>query len=305
MKDKLDFSELYNKLKSNNLTQAEYQEFLKYIEDVNHSDEVKSLLDNEALTYYQKSKNVPKSRFGVKWMMRAAAILLIFLAGSFVFNYFGSDNTVLYVTGNGETMEVYLPDSSRVALNANTRLEWRGDLAGNTRLVELEGEAYFDIVHTYDDRSFVVQTESSKITVLGTSFNVNSRITEDKIYLSEGSIQLEPSSPSKEEVVMMRPGQAAIVNPSSAKIEVMESVEIQNEVAWKDGLLRFSGLPLSIIIQRMEEIYGKEIRVSNPSVLDMEMEFTLPYGNWEVTSTAFALAADLEIIQHKDFVELR
>src|SRR5690606_8897975 len=152
---------------------------------------------------------------------------------------------------------------------------------------------------------FLVTTENSTVKVLGTSFNVNSRADKDRIYLEEGMIQLERSGTSGGRQVVLKPGESAVVNSTIDEIEVAVNESLVDEVAWKDGHLRFSDVKLSTILERLEEIYGKEFRVRDSSVLEKEMEFTLPYANWEVTSQALALAVGLQLIEKDHYIELK
>nr|WP_255785159.1 FecR domain-containing protein [Membranihabitans maritimus] len=210
---------------------------------------------------------------------------------------------IFYSTENGEILEIQLPDNSLVKLNANSTLKWRND-SENGRLVELSGEAFFNVKHTIDDQKFVVETDQSKITVLGTSFNINSR-ENDKIFLEEGSIQLEKSGEKSPEMVLLRPGESAIVEKAGPAIQVSVNKMVENEAAWKDGLLQFSDMKLATIIERLEEIYGKDIKVVDTTVLDTEMEFTLPYANWEITGQALALAVGLTLEDNGKIIELK
>ena len=49
--------------------------------------------------------------------------------------------------------------------------------AQDCRLVELEGEAYFEVSKT--GQPFIVQTKGMKIEVLGTSFNISAYANEE------------------------------------------------------------------------------------------------------------------------------
>ena len=65
-----------------------------------------------------------------------------------------------------------LSDSTRVWLNADSRLEYPLAFSGNMREVKLKGEAYFEVVKNAE-APFVVKTDLGDIKVLGTQFNVS------------------------------------------------------------------------------------------------------------------------------------
>lgn len=309
MNEKSEFRKLHKKLKNSNLTEEEFKMFLAYINDPQNEKEVKNILDQEAMERYsdwdlRTDKNKKHPIWNRNVLSVAATILFVVsLVAALLFYFAPKPSNLVFATTNGEILEVWLPDSSFVKLNANSIMEWI-DQGKEERLVRLSGEAFFEVRHTETDRAFSVITDRSKVTVLGTSFNINSR-ENDKIFLEEGSIQLEKANASIPEKVLLKPGESAIVDQDNPQIMVAISKQVENEAAWKDGLLQFSDVRLSMIIQRLEEIYGMDIRVENTEVLATEMEFTLPYTNWEITGPALALAIGLELVEEDGFIILK
>jgi ferric-dicitrate binding protein FerR (iron transport regulator) len=97
-----------------------------------------------------------------------------------------------------------------VWLNADTRLRYPNKFIGQTRVVELDGEAYFE-VEKMRDKPFVVVTNKEKVEVLGTHFNVYSfpGEQESKVSLLEGKVKV--SVPIGKERLLV-PGEQALVN---------------------------------------------------------------------------------------------
>lgn len=309
MNEKSEFRKLHKKLKNSELSEEEFKIFLAYINDPQNEKVVKNSLDQEARKRFEDRDVEPgKNKKLLLWdrnvlSVAATLLLLVGFVAALLLYFTPKSSNLVFATTNGEILEVWLPDSSFVKLNANSSMEWV-DQGKEERLVRLSGEAFFEVRHTEDSREFSVITDRSKVTVLGTSFNINSR-ENDKIFLEEGSIQLEKANALIPERVLLKPGESAIVEKDNPQIVVTISKQVENEVAWKDGLLQFSDVRLSKIIQRLEEIYGMDIRVQNPDVLDIEMEFTLPYTNWEITGPALALAIGLELVEKDGFIILK
>lgn len=309
MNEKSEFRKLHKKLKNSELSEEEFKIFLAYINDPQNEKVVKNSLDQEARKRFEDRDVEPgKNKKLLLWdrnvlSVAATLLLLVGFVAALLLYFTPKSSNLVFATTNGEILEVWLPDSSFVKLNANSSMEWV-DQGKEERLVRLSGEAFFEVRHTEDSREFSVITDRSKVTVLGTSFNINSR-ENDKIFLEEGSIQLEKANALIPERVLLKPGESAIVEKDNPQIVVTISKQVENEVAWKDGLLQFSDVRLSMIIQRLEEIYGMDIRVQNPDVLDIEMEFTLPYTNWEITGPALALAIGLELVEKDGFIILK
>ena len=64
-------------------------------------------------------------------------------------------------------------------MNADSKLRFPTKFGKGERVVELEGEAYFQVVHN-EDAPFIVKTSQMAIKVLGTEFNV-SAYAEDSV----------------------------------------------------------------------------------------------------------------------------
>lgn len=114
-------------------------------------------------------------------------------------------STQHYTNLSGKS-KIALPDGTEVWLHTNTSLTYDTDYKLANRVVNVEGEAYFDVVHD-PAKPFIVQTEGMKVIVHGTKFNVesfsHSNIT--VVSLLEGSVELETEKESK----MLRPGELA------------------------------------------------------------------------------------------------
>ena len=87
---------------STQATKASFREITKKIED-----------DNRIVPFRQK----------VLWWSVAASILLALSVGSFYF-FKPSQKVLTYSTGNGQRININLPDSSQIQLNANSILSY-------------------------------------------------------------------------------------------------------------------------------------------------------------------------------------
>ena len=83
------------------------------------------------------------------------------------------DTTVFnqLIVPRGGLYLLVLSDGTRVWMNSDSHLKYPIMFAGDKREVILSGEAYFDVVKD-ESAPFIVKTESGKIEVLGTEFNI-------------------------------------------------------------------------------------------------------------------------------------
>src|SRR5690606_35729068 len=79
--------------------------------------------------------------------------------------------TLVLSTPRGGTYQITLPDGSKVWLNAESTLRYPSQFIGNDRVVELEGEGYFEVSKD-TERPFKVRSAGQVVEVLGTAFNV-------------------------------------------------------------------------------------------------------------------------------------
>lgn len=125
-----------------------------------------------------------------KLLMVAASFVLIVGLGFFFYKQ--QARPVVYQTGLGEVLILKLPDSTEVTLNGNSQLSYTTGWFGEfDRKVNLEGEAFFDVVHTIDDRRFTINEKTGLgIEVFGTAFNYRVREEVNAVALASGSVKV-------------------------------------------------------------------------------------------------------------------
>ncbi len=115
--------------------------------------------------------------------------------------------------GQGSKSHIQLPDGSQVWINSGSTLTYDNFLRANNREVQLNGEAYFDVVKD-PEHPFIVHTSGIDIKVLGTAFNVKAYKTESTIEatLIHGSIEVinknRPGTPK----IMLKPHEKLVYN---------------------------------------------------------------------------------------------
>lgn len=154
-------------------------------------------------------------------------------------------------TPNGGQYQLKLPDGTKVWLNAASSITYPTVFIGNKREVSITGEAYFEVARD-PSAPFIVKTASEPITVLGTSFNVNSYPDEGaaKTTLLEGSIRIHNT--------VLKPGQAY----RDGKIVQTDPGQ---DIAWKNGVFDFNNVSLAGVARQLSRWY--DIEFSYPANL--------------------------------------
>jgi ferric-dicitrate binding protein FerR (iron transport regulator) len=171
---------------------------------------------------------------------------------------------------------ITLPDSSRVTLNSDSRIFYNRPFTDDTKMVTLEGEAFFEITKTVSQHPFVVYVNAAKITALGTSFNVRS-YTEEKYVettLIEGSLKVDTGEKEK----LLLPGRQISIDKTSHESNI-SIVNTQNVIAWIEGKLYFHSLSFQEIAAILERTFKVNINVASNTL--GQKKFTGKFENGE------------------------
>ncbi|MCP3929531.1 MAG: DUF4974 domain-containing protein [Bacteroidetes bacterium] len=214
------------------------------------------------------------------WRAVAAAVVLLLAVGLTYFQYFDDAEVVLF-THYGEQLTSTLPDGTKIKLNANSRLSYKKQ---NPRQVWLAGEAYFEVKKMSETgEQFQVVTHDLSITVLGTSFNVNTRNDETEVFLEEGKVTLDIEGIEKRKIEM-NPGDLFSYSKNSNELQADKNDISALEVAsWKEGTLIFYNTPLSQALFEIEDIYGIQFVFQTTDLKEETISGGVPINNLEVT----------------------
>ncbi len=157
-------------------------------------------------------------------------------------------------TPRGGQYQIVLPDGSKVWLNADTKLSYPSKFVGRTRIVQLEGEAYFEVAQN-KEKPFIVHTAKEKVEVLGTHFNLNSYTEEviSSVVLLEGKVKVTLPNHTSE---ILKPGQQSVIEKGAMRLQ---SVEVSESVAWKNGKFSFNNESLESVMRKLSRWYDIQV----------------------------------------------
>lgn len=174
--------------------------------------------------------------------------------------YEGSTDQLLYntmSTPKGRKYPVTLPDGTVVWLNSSSSIRYPMTFQGPYREVTVTGEAYFEVTKNARMPFRVDVNGKAVIDVLGTHFNVSAYINEGSINttLLEGRVKVSRDQTG----VILKPGQQAQILAPTAAITVLDTVNIDNVMAWKNGYFVFEGRRFDEIMRQLERWYDIEV----------------------------------------------
>ncbi len=186
-------------------------------------------------------------------------------------------------TAPGERVSVALPDGSAAELNAGSSIRhargfaWVPGVNRPGRVVELDGEAYFDVAT--DGRPFTVETPVARIRVLGTRFSVRATSPRSEgvsIVVMEGRVEVSPRVGEASTSVVLGAGEAARVGPDGVALRL--EGETDHLGAWRDGAFVAVDRPLEYVLADAGRIFGVDVTVEDEGARSRPVTYYLSEG---------------------------
>jgi len=191
----------------------------------------------------------------------------------------GREAAIIYntvSTPRGGQYQLVLQDGTKVWLNAASTLKFPTAFTGAERKVELKGEGYFEVQH--DKKPFKVITPAETVEVLGTHFNVMAYTDEpqSKTTLLEGKVSVSPARPTNNDqrTTILLPGEQAQLG-KSGKINVEEHADLDQAVAWKNGMQSFKDADIKTIMRQVSRWYNIDV-VYNGDIPEIGLTGKIP-----------------------------
>ncbi|MCF6365891.1 MAG: FecR family protein [Bacteroidales bacterium] len=207
-------------------------------------------------TPIQKRKSLYKTR-NIAASVIILAVTTIF--GYFLINNF-TDNQFTEISSGNEIKEIVLPDGSVLTLNKNSEIRFPEEFSKINRSVEFSGEAFFEIKRN-PKIPFVIRSNNTEITVLGTSFNVlTSKKTDITVTVKTGKIKL---SNNNKENIILKPEEVGKIENNILSKSVNKN---KNYLSWKTKCFNYNGEKLNKVIEDFNKAYNAEIVIEDPKI---------------------------------------
>jgi transmembrane sensor len=282
----LEFSEsLIIKYLDNNCSEEEERQLLEWLKDseenavafltikkiynlrkVKHYSN-EQLLNSAFLKFEERMDSAPKRQkhFSVVAYTKYAAVFLVAVLASVLFWFYFQESSVelktITVGAHDPVRIAILPDGSKVWVNKESSLTYPVSFSNKERNVSLVGQAYFEVMH--DARHpFLVKSEAISVRVLGTSFDVNTKTSDNSIEttLVNGKVSIEDKI--GKEMLQLSPGQLARYDLRTKAITV-DKVNTDLYTSWRNGLIIFRKATLSEITKKIENFYHVKITINS------------------------------------------
>jgi len=204
-----------------------------------------------------------------RFLLRAAAITLPLAAALWMFLPSQEAAIQLAQTKIGATKVITLEDGTIITLNEKSSLSYPPTFGEQQRIVSLDGEAFFEVVHD-PSRPFEVQMERSKVKVLGTTFNIRNRANENIITVNvqEGKVQFS-NTETRKGVILTKNEKGKLDKTNNQLSET--TVNNKNASAWKTKTLTYKNTPLKAVVADLEQVFKTKITISKEAMQNCQI----------------------------------
>lgn len=210
----------------------------------------------------------------------AAVFIFALVTGYFTYNQLrdsGGDTEWI-----ADQSELYLPDSSFVILNAESRIRISESGWKNERKVELEGEAFFKVKK---GSQFTVRTDQGSVSVLGTEFSVKDREDYFDVICYSGLVN-----------VLTAQGSSVLSANTAFRVfeDKVENYSLVNksEPDWLHGESSFKSIPVKFVLDELERQYQVSVKIRN---VDENRLFSGSFSNQDLEIALESVTLPLDL----------
>ncbi|MFC2133188.1 FecR family protein [Bacteroidota bacterium] len=237
------------------------------------------------------------------YIIRAAAVLFIFLAGVyFVSKIFSGPEMKTIFVNNLEHLEISLPDGTIVKLDAGASLQYSENFGNEERNVLLNGEGYFEVTPN-PDKPFTILANNAVVTVLGTAFNLRAWEGDGKttIAVAEGKVSFKENKEQNAGEVILTEGYASTITGDSPPSTPVET-DINEHLLWLNKEMGFKSASLKEILDQLNRWYDLEFILPNNSYLNDRLTIYLKNDSIENILDLVSITMNLQYERKENII---
>ncbi len=229
-------------------------------------------------------------------IMQLAAVIILGLIINAIVKYLNPESNFITKESQLVSIGLKLSDSSEIKLNKKSKLVYPEKFKENERLVKLDGEAFFKI-EPNKEKPFIIETQFSRIKVLGTSFNVQAYDTCDfvEVTVVTGIVELSGTNDGGEKIILKK-GEKGKIEKSTGKPIKEEKIQ-DNELFWATRTLIFKDTELYIAAETISKAYNVNIEILNDEIKHCKLTVVFPDARIEEIMEVLRITFNLSIEQ--------
>lgn len=271
-------------------------------------DNIAPLKELNGIFPIDKSEQNKKSNLLFILTLSVLIITLMFMVSNWLKNTNTRTNSpVFYTSQLGKNSTFTLDDGSLITLNSNSKV--KVSFSNQSRHVNLiKGEAQFDVAKDIY-RPFTVTSGAKSFTALGTIFNIQKNNELDmELIVSEGEVLIAGSNIATSllaEVIKRETAkhnspaiitdneQAIIINAKQKTVKSLPPQQLQQSLAWQQGMLVFHGEPLLDALKEVSRYTNVQFEITDEKINQIRIAGS--YKTGDVKSLLTALESNFDI----------
>lgn len=199
--------------------------------------------------------------------LKIAAILVMTGGIWMAYSLFGPDRYKDLIAENQVLIE-QLPDGSELTLNKNSEISYVRNFKKHRHVKLSKGDVFFNVAHD-KAHPFVIDINKVSVTVVGTSFNIKRLNDQTEIVVETGIVRVELNG----EKIELHKGEKILIGRPDAKL-IKEKNTDQLYNYYRSNLFIANNTPLQKLVDVINEAYGSEISINDPSLAAETMTTT-------------------------------
>jgi len=230
-----------------------------------------------------------------RWLAGSAALAASLVLAMVLWPQLGSNQArIHYQTAVGEVRSVELADASTVMLNTDSSISVT--YTEDQRHINLErGEAWFQVTPN-KGRPFHVDAGETRVTVLGTAFNVYRHEDNTDITVSEGVVRVTELGETGNRVPateVLRVRQQLTTGKGGWKIDSVD--DLDRQLAWQRGEVIAREMPLPELIAQLQRYHNTRILLADPDLAVRTVSGVFKVDKPDALLDALAISLDLQV----------
>lgn len=241
-----------------------------------------------------------KPAFFTSWAVWIAAVLILLLGLAWGIRSIVNTKVEKIETASSQR-QITLSDGSIAYLNSNSYFTYPKVFGERDRKVTLSGEAFFKVTKN-PLKPFIVVTQSARIKVLGTSFNVLAPKGNDRVevLVKAGIVSLSPINNSKDKLFLKK-GDFGLMQAGKTKRGKAPGI---NYLSWQTKKFQFKDEKLINVVHVLNHAYAKRILLETDSIGQLRLTSTYNQVSLETIIQSLCLTFHLKASESRDEIIL-
>lgn len=251
----------------------------------------------------------------LRWIFRAAAVILVMSLAGLGYYYYETDNAVIHleqlsekktvITANDEQKTLIFSNGSRIILGSNSILTYNIGLLHNQTIdVTLEGKAWFDVESDPVKKQpvFAVNTPDGIIRDIGTKFLVTVQKEQSRVVLQEGLVEIEVANEENANTgnVSFSVRKGEMVEFNREGILKREEVNSTLYTSWATGFLEFNQTELQEFAEYIERRFNVKVQIGDTDLPDILIDGAVYFRSLEELVRSVSVVTGIPVYQSDD-----